>query len=254
VDRLLEATFNSETRHFWFRGLRRVVAPLVAEALKDRPDARVLDAGCGTGCNLRMLPGLERAVGFDLNRVGLAHARESGLTRVARANVVAIPFADGTFDLVTSFDVIYALSDADAARAMSEMARVLKPGGTLILNVAALDILRGGHSVLAEELRRYDRPMLRAELAAAGLAPVRLTYTNAALFPLVLAARVIQRAARLDTPEETGHEISVPVAPINAALDAVLSLEARALRLVDLPFGSSLLCVARKSSGGSREG
>jgi SAM-dependent methyltransferase len=247
VDRLLEATFQAEVGHFWFRGLRRFVRPLLAEALAGRHRPRVLDAGCGTGCNLRMLADLDGGFGVDLNRVGLGHARASGLSRLARASVVAIPFPDAAFDVVTSFDVLYALSEDDARRAMSEMARVLKPGGTLIVNVAALEILRGGHSVLAEELRRYDRRMLRAELGAAGLRPVRLTYTNAALFPLVLAARVVQRAAGMDTPEETGHEISVPPGPVNAALDALLALEAHVVHLVDLPFGSSLLCAARKN-------
>jgi SAM-dependent methyltransferase len=246
VDRLLEATFRAEITHFWFRGLRRFARPLLAEALAGRSSPRVLDAGCGTGCNLRMLAGLSGGFGFDLNRVGLAHARESGLRRLARASVAAIPFADEAFDVVTSFDVLYALSADDAQRAVGEMARVLKPGGTLIVNVAALDVLRGGHAVLAEELRRYDRRMLAAELEAAALKPVRMTYTNAALFPLVLAARVTQRAAGMNTPAQTGREIAVPPRPVNAALDALLALEARLVRVTDLPFGSSLLCAARK--------
>jgi SAM-dependent methyltransferase len=246
VDQLLEATFQAEITHFWFRGLRRFAQPLIADALAGRAHPRVLDAGCGTGCNLRMLQGLEGAFGVDLNRVGLRHARESGLSRLARASVTAMPFPDRTFDLVTSFDVLYALQEADARRAACEMARVLKPGGTLIVNVAALEVLRGGHSVLAEEVRRYDRGMLRSELGAAGLRTVRMTYTNIALFPLVLAARVAQRAAGMDTPEDTGHEISVPPAPINAALDVLLALEARLARRISLPFGSSLLCAARK--------
>jgi SAM-dependent methyltransferase len=234
-------------RHFWFRGLRRFAGPLLAEALAGRRAPRVLDAGCGTGCNLRLLAGLDGGFGVDLNRVGLGHARASGLTRLARASVVAMPFPDDAFDVVTSFDVLYSLPPDAAQRAVCEMARVLKPGGTLIVNVAALHILRGGHSVLAEEVRRYDRRMLREELEAAGLRPARMTYTNAGLFPLVLAARVVQRAAGMDTPEETGHEISVPPAAFNAALDAVLALEARVIRVVDLPFGSSLLCAAVKT-------
>lgn len=249
MDQLLEATFQAEARHFWFRGLRRFVRPLLREAVAGRTQPRVLDAGCGTGCNLRMLPELTHGYGFDLSRVGLRYARESGHARVARASVLAVPFPDDTFDVVTSFDVLYALTEDDARRAMSEMARVLKPGGTLIVNVAALEILRGGHSVLAEELRRYDRPMLRDALAEAGLEVLRTTYTNASLFPAILAARVLQRAAGMNTPEETGHEISVPPAPINALLDGLLALEAVLLRVVDLPFGSSLLCAARKPQG-----
>ena len=75
---------------------------------------------------------------------------------------------------------------------------------------------------------------------------MRLTYTNASLFPLILAARVVQRLAGLRTPEDTGREISVPPSPVNALLDGALALEAAWLRVVDLPFGSSLLCAARK--------
>jgi len=222
------------------------VRPLLVDAVAGRTRPRVLDAGSGTGCNLRMLPELAHGYGFDLNRSGLRMARAAGLARLARATVVAIPFPDATFDLVTSFDVLYALTADDASRGMSEMARVLKRGGTLVVNVAALELLRGGHSVLAEELRRYDRRMMRAAVEEAGLQVVRLTYTNASLFPAILAARLLQRAAGMDTPEKTGHEIAVPPAPVNAALDGILWLEAQVLRAIDLPFGSSLLCAARK--------
>lgn len=246
MDQLLEATFRAEITHFWFRGLRRFAQPLIDEALAGRAHPRVLDAGCGTGCNLRMLRGLAGAFGIDLNPVGLQHARDAGLSRLARTTVVALPFPDCTFNLVTSFDVLYALQPCDAQRAMHEMARVLKPGGWLLVNVAALDVLRGGHSILAEEVRRYDRRLLRGELEAAGLRPARMTYTNFALFPMVLAARVVQRVAGMDTPDDTGREISVPPAPVNAALDLLLGVEARVARRMDLPFGSSLLCTARK--------
>jgi SAM-dependent methyltransferase len=249
VDRLLEATIQAEARHFWFRGLRRFVRPLLDQAVAGRARPRALDAGCGTGCNLRMLPQLAHGYGVDLNRLGLALARDSGLNRLARASVAALPFPDATFDLVTSFDVLYALGEDDAKRAMSEMARVLKPGGTLLVNVAALEILRGGHSVLAEEVRRYDRRAVKAAVTEAGLEVTRLTYTNAVLFPLILAARTLQRLAGMDTPERTGREILVPPAPVNTVLDAALALEALLLRAVNLPFGSSLLCSARKPAG-----
>ena len=129
---------------------------------------------------------------------------------------------------------------------MSELARILKPGGALVLNLAALELLRASHSILAEEVRRYTKPMLRRALEAAGLRVERMTYTNFTLFPMILASRTLQRIRGVDRPEEIAREIAVPSPPINRALTAVLSLEARAIRHVDMPIGSSILCLARK--------
>ena len=126
------------------------------------------------------------------------------------------------------------------------MARVLKPGGRMILNLAALELLRGSHAVLAEEVRRYTKPLIRQALSRAGLVAERVTYTNFSLFPLMLATRSWQRFRGVARPETLTTEIAVPAAPINGALTAVLSLEARALRLTDFPIGSSLLVLARK--------
>jgi SAM-dependent methyltransferase len=246
VDQLLEATFRAQTTHFWFRGLRRFVRPLLESAMAGRTSPRLLDAGCGTGANLSMLSEFGTCHAFDLNRVGLGYVRGSGFRRLARATVTAIPFAGESFDVVSSFDVLYALQPEDAREALREMARVLKPGGVILVNVAALEILRGGHAVLAEEVRRYNRKLLAEELSGAGLQVEWMSYTNALLFPIVLGARLVQRALRLDTPDETGREIEVPAAPVNAAFDAILAIEAALLRVVNMPFGSSLLCMARK--------
>jgi hypothetical protein len=148
--------------------------------------------------------------------------------------------------LATSFDVLVCLDEEGEARAMGELARILKPGGALVLNLAALELLRASHSILAEEVRRYTKPMLRRALERAGLRVERMTYTNFTLFPVVLASRTLQRIRGVDRPEEIEREIAVPPRPVNAAFTALLSLEARAIRHIDLPFGSSILCLARK--------
>jgi SAM-dependent methyltransferase len=166
--------------------------------------------------------------------------------------VAAVPFPGAAFDIVTSFDVLYSLDDEVERAAMAEMMRLLKPGGYAIINVAAMRVLRGDHSVLSREVRRYDRADLRAKLEAAGFSIVRLTYTNASLFPPMAIARAIQRLRGLKAEGETQQEISVPPAPINALLTGVLWLEGMWLRAFDLPFGSSLLCLARKPATSPR--
>lgn len=223
-----------------------MVRPFVARAAQHAASPLLLDCGCGTGNNLLLLGEFGRATGFDLTRSGLSMARARGESRIAQASVASIPFPDATFDVVTSFDVLYCLDTHCEHRAVEEMWRVLKPGGGLVVNVAAMPILRGNHSILSAELRRYTRSGLRALLEHSGFAVERITYTNASLFPLMLAVRTVQRVMGLAPAEDALAEISVPHEPINAVLSAALQVEAAALRAVDLPFGSSLLCLARK--------
>lgn len=249
MERLLEATHRAERRHFWFQGFRRFVRPLLSAATVGVSNPLILDCGCGTGSNLEMLMKFGRPFGFDLAWLGVKYAREYGQTRVVRASVTHIPFPGNRFDVVTSFDVLYTLTEPDEKAAIAEMFRVLRPGGAAIVNAAALDVLRGNHSVLSEEVRRYTRRRLRAALEGAGFHIVRLTYTNATLFPLMLAVRTAQRLVGLAPIEDSDREITLPPAPVNAILSALLALEARALALVDMPVGSSLLCLARKPAG-----
>ena len=249
VEHLLRATASAEARHFWFRGFRRFVTPLIRSAVGGRTAPLMLDCGCGTGANLELLGRFGRAYGFDLSELGLRLAREAGRASIARATVTAAPFPSGRFDLVTSFDVLYALDEQDERAAVRELFRVLKPGGFALVNVAAMPMLTGDHSVLSRERRRYTRPSLRLLLERAGFTIVRLTYTNAILFVPLAIVRAFHRWRGLSTEAFARQEITVPAAPVNSALSALLGLESVWLRAVDSPFGSSLLCLARKPDG-----
>jgi SAM-dependent methyltransferase len=246
VEHLLRATAKAEARHFWFRGFRKFVTPLVKLAVGGRRDALILDCGCGTGANVELLNAYGRAFGFDLSETGPRLGRDAGRTRLARASVTAAPFPGASFDLVTSFDVLYSLEDADERLAIAEMYRLVKPGGFALVNVAAMNLLRGDHSVLSHEVRRYHRRQLRARLETAGFSIVRLTYTNAALFLPLAVLRILQRARGLRPESEVHQEISVPPEAINMLMTGVVGLESLWLRWFDVPFGSSLLCLARK--------
>ena len=243
MEQLLRATAKAEARHFWFRGFRAFMTPLVQMAVRGRQDPRILDCGCGTGANVEWLDRFGRSFGFDRSSVGLGLGREMGRTRLARATVTAAPFPAASFDLVTSFDVLYSLQEPDELSAIAEMFRLTRPGGFALINVAAMNVLRGDHSVLSQEVRRYSRSDLQRLVAGAGFTVVRLTYTNIALFFPLAGLRIVQRWRGLK-PEP--REISVPAAPINALLTALLLVESRWIRHFDGPFGSSLICLARK--------
>lgn len=246
MDRLLELTYLAERTHFWFRGFRRFIAPLLAQAAGQRTGLMLLDCGCGTGANLALLERHGRAFGFDLTARGLEFARAQRVRRVSRASIGQIPFADGQFDVVTSFDVLYGLPDPVEQAAAREIARVLKPGGGALITVAAFESLRGGHGTLSNEVRRYTKASLTRLLEGAGLRVERVTYTHATLFPLIYSVRAWQRFRGGGTAAPSEAEISVPSAPVNLTLSALLAVESWILRVTDLPFGSSVVCVARK--------
>jgi SAM-dependent methyltransferase len=248
MDRLLEATARAERDHFWFRGFRRFVEPRVAAATDGRRPA-ILDCGCGTGHNLTLLRQYGRVYGIDLTWAGLQYAASQGERSIARATAARLPFADARFGLVTSFDVLYSLPDEVERAAIAEMFRVLEPGGTLIVNVAAIDALRGNHSILSGEIRRYSRGDLSRRLVAAGFRVTYATYTNFTILPMVAAVRLKQRLSGAHV--ESQEEITVPPAPLNALLSGLLAVEAAALRVVNMPIGSSLLAVARRPNPSS---
>jgi ubiquinone/menaquinone biosynthesis C-methylase UbiE len=249
MDDLLDLTSRVEATHFWFRGFRKFVAPAIGEIAGARRDLRLLDCGCGTGYNLAsLLSPYGRAFGFDLTPGGLLHARSAGFP-LARADMSHIPFQSSCFDIVTSFDVFQYVEDAGAA--MQEMARVLKPGGGLVVTAAAFEVLRGGHAGTWPEVRRYTTRRMREIVEGAGLSVRRLTYLFASIFPAMLAVRLLRRdsASRDDgSPDgpETDWEMQVPPPLVNSGLTWMLSGEAAISRRLPMPVGSSVLVVAHK--------
>jgi SAM-dependent methyltransferase len=243
VDRLLDLTRQAEANHFWYHGFRSYLLPVFAYAVAGRPQARVLDVGCGTGYNLGLLARHGSVVGLDLNERGLTLARELGRPLV-RARTERLPFDDATFDLVTSFDMMQCIpTDREAVR---EMARVAKPGGVVVISMAALEILHGDHSEVWQEYRRYNRASARALAEQAGLRVERVAFMFTVLFPVLLLSRGVQRLTRRFRAVRDDTDITIPPAPVNALLSGLLTLEAALSRRVGMPVGSSLLVVARK--------
>jgi SAM-dependent methyltransferase len=163
---------------------------------------------------------------------------------VARADITRIPFGSETFDVATSFDVLQCVGPDELA--VREMARIVRPGGVVVLTVAALEFLRGDHSEAWQEVRRYTPASARRLLEQAGLRPERVSFMFASTFPLMLGVRLVQRLLRPFRALRHDTDIAVPAAPVNALLTAVVSAEASLARRVPMPFGSSLLVVGRK--------
>lgn len=240
----LELTSRAEATHFWFRGFRAFITPVIRDLSKGRRDLRIIDCGCGTGHNIRlMLEPYGRVVGFDVNEGGVAMSHALGAS-VVRADAAHVPFASESFDVATSFDVMQCL-EPDAA-VVREMARLVRPGGAVVVTMAALEMLRGDHSESWQETRRYTPASAKALFVQAGLRVERVSFLFGSLFPLMLTVRVAQRLLRRFRAHRPDTDIAVPSAPVNGLLTALVTAEASIAQRFSLPVGSSLLVVGKK--------
>ena len=230
-----------EDAMWFYRALHAHVQRELTNALGNRA-AEILDAGCGTGGLIRRTSTERPAwrwTGVDVSPLACELARARTTAEIREASVTALPFPDASFDAVVSADVLYHVDD-DAA-ALREFARVLGPGGCVVINVPAHKWLWSYHDVATHSKRRYARPEVTAKLAAAGFADPRVTHWNAALLPLVVMRRKLFPAPR------SGSDVHLYSRPVEKAFGAVMALERAWLSTGwGLPLGSSILATATK--------
>jgi SAM-dependent methyltransferase len=218
-----------EDRHWWYRERRH----LLANAVRGLKPGVALDVGAAGGGNTRVLRNLGwRPVALEYGQEGALIARERGLS-VLRADLVALPVADQSLDLVVAFDVLEHIEDDNAAA--SEVYRVLRPGATALIAVPADPRLWSAHDDAVGHVRRYTRPTLTSLLTCAGFTVESMTSWNVLLRPVVAIRRRKSNGSDLDQPS--------PV--LNAGLRAVITAE-RYLPVKNLP-GVSLLVRARRA-------
>lgn len=240
-DREYECMAAVEDRHFWFVGIRGMILDAYIAAGLDH-DSRVLDVGCATGGMMAALSGLGRFTGLDANPKAAEMARVKSGNPVVIGNATAMPFDDDAFDGVTALDVLEHIED-DAA-AVHEIRRVLKPGGPLIATVPCHPALYSGHDKALHHVRRYKRLQFIALLENAGFTIERATWTNSLLFPAVAAHRLASRLLWMNQPDRPS-DAAAKVGPMNHLLTRVFEAERSLVRKHDLPFGLSMLVVAR---------
>ena len=238
-----------ETWYWWYQAQRAVLLDAV-QTLALPPRARLLDVGCGTGRTLEMISrtaGVED-FGFDLSPRAAAYWKAPEATRRCLGSANEIPFADDSFDAAVTVDVFYCLEVTPATAAV-EMARVLKPGGRLVIIEPAYEWLRSSHDLAVHGVRRFTRGGLARLLEAVGLSVVRMTHFSTALFPLIAGVRLWRRRRAANGNGAQAPSDLRPLPPwLNRALLGVAMTERRVLRHLNLPFGSSILGIARKGN------
>lgn len=235
-------THRAEDRHWWYRGRRRLLHRVIS-VLALPPDARILDAGCGSGRNMVELARYGTISGIEVSPDSVRVARERGAGEVREGSITSMPFEDASFDLAVCLDVIEHLEDDRAA--LSELRRVVAVGGALIVTVPAYPWLWSSHDTVNQHQRRYTRGSLLSAANDAGWRAERVTNFNSLLLPVAIAMRALERVRPGET--HTSPDLWIPPAPLNRLLEQPLHIEAAIIGSNghSLPAGLSLLAVLR---------
>lgn len=231
-----------ELSHWWYGGMRAINAALLDPVLRGRTGLRILDAGCGTGGDALFLRRYGTVVGLDYSPDAARFGGERIPGMFTRGSVLTLPFADNSFDLVTSFDVLYHRAVTDEGAALAEARRVLRPGGRVLVRLPAYEFLRSRHDRQVHTRRRYTADTATALLSAAGFYVERMSYALSLLFPIPLTQRLLERF----TPDRGDDSAMTTPAPlVNTVLRLPMAFEAAWLGMGGtFPFGLSIICRA----------
>ena len=240
-----------EKDFWWHRGMEQILFRVLDPIVKKRKLTTAIETGCGTG---HMASRLEQRYGWrvfptDLQHEGLVYGLRNGCRRgAAQADIVALPFANRQFDVVTSLDVITHFPAGDEHRAIGELVRVLAPGGLLIVRVCALDILRSRHSMFTDERQRFTRQRLIEAVSRQGIRVLRCTYLNSLLLPVAFTKfRLIEPLFRV----RPASGIRQMAGWLNELLYSALRLESSWLGSGhSFPLGQSLLLIGEPLTAG----
>jgi ubiquinone/menaquinone biosynthesis C-methylase UbiE len=232
---------ETEDAMWYFHALnRRMLLPL--QHWHGKP-ARVLDAGCGTGGLIRSLSSQEplwAITGLDFSPIACSLAQESTLAETVQGSITDLPFPEGSFDIVTCADVLSQVENGSTA--VEEFARVLRPGGVVVINVAAYRWMWSYHDKTCETHHRYRRSELLRMVRACGLRPLQASYANMFIFPLIIARR------KLFPPRDATSDVQTYAPAIDIFCGAMAGLEHAWLkRGGSLPTGCSVFLAASKS-------
>lgn len=250
MDKTLYHNINQvEETHWWYKARRNIIFDSFKRVVAIYQNPKILDIGCGTGFNIAYLHqlGYHQVLGLDFSPDALEYGRARQLNELICGDAEKLPVHPDCCDIVLTLDIIEHLKDDRGA--LSEIFRVLRPGGTLIVFVPAFQFLWSFQDEISHHQRRYTVRELREKILQSGFELKKLTYVNSLLFPIVWFGRMVLKA--FPRRFKITSESQMNPTWMNGILYYIFLTELPLLRFMDLPFGVSILCVCRKTSGQS---
>ncbi|MBI3570212.1 MAG: class I SAM-dependent methyltransferase [Gammaproteobacteria bacterium] len=230
-----------EDRHWWFVVRRRIIGDMLDKI--EFPDgARILDAGCGTGGNLELLSHYGVPTGLEMDETAANLARARNVANIAGGSFPDnLQFPKDSFNLVTFIDVLEHIEDDLGALLAARS--ILVAGGSLLITVPAFQFLWGTHDEMHHHKRRYRKERLADLITRSGFRLQYISYFNTFLFPMAVIARMAEKYIPF-LGGQAGSNLPGP--RVNSVLAAIFNCERKLLGRMRLPFGVSIIAIARK--------
>lgn len=230
-----------EARHWWFVGRRAVIRTLL-DKLPLPANARILEAGCGTGGNLYLLSQYGEVAAFEPDQVARQFASTTFPTGAVTEGSLPdrLGAVEGNFDLVVALDVLEHIEDD--VNAAATLMHLVKPGGFLVVTVPAIRRLWGRHDLRLHHVRRYNLPALRRLFNAQGFEIVSDTYFNTLLLPVATLLRLLESVSG----GSIGDQERMPPGLVNTFLATMFAAERVVVRRWRLPIGLSAAVIVRR--------
>lgn len=230
-----------ETSSWWYVARRKLLRDAAWQALRDKREARILDLGCNADLHRSDAPSL-RILNANASLALLAFQQLSGLPDLVCTSPESLAFCSNSFDVVLAGDILQTLPDDTSA--LREWRRVLNDGATLCLTAPAYPSLWGEKDEARGHHRRYTATELRRKLNNAGFEVTRVSYMVAVgFFPSIVervAKTIFTKTIIRDVP--AGHASTWA----GAGMVFLLDCERALIRYINLPFGTRVVCWARK--------
>lgn len=243
---LLDKYRRLELEHWWFRVRAGILADGMERIAAGRPGLRILNVGAATGRSTEILRRFGTVKSIEYDEPSYRYCRDVLHMDIDQGSITALPYADDSFDVVCCFDVIEHVQED--RKGMDELVRVCAPGGVVFLTTSAYMSLWSDHDRINHHYRRYVLDDFRAYLRPHSGNWLRATYYNALLFPPIWLVRMAQRLLPRKRYEDLRPDNEFMQSPLTDRIfGAIFGLERHLLRLIDFPFGVSLIVVWRKA-------